>query len=96
MIPRATYNWGSRLHLREQGLKDEFANLEGMVVFDTGSHKATHSTYFTFRVVSMDSPAGSWIKPATPPMHITKVVWKAVDEDVRKLIEHGLRKDLGL
>ncbi|MBW8003095.1 MAG: hypothetical protein FVQ80_13930 [Planctomycetes bacterium] len=92
LIPRATYSWGNRL----QGLKVEFGNLEGMVVFDTGTHKATHSTYFTFRVISADSPQGSWIKPATPAMHITKAVWDASEEDIKNLIRLGLKRDLGL
>ncbi|MBA7699373.1 hypothetical protein ES703_108068 [subsurface metagenome] len=92
MIPRATYSWGNRL----RGLKVEFANLEGMVVFDTGTPKAVHSTYFTFRVISADSPAGSWIKPATPALNITKAVWEASKEDVEKIIKRGLEKDLGL
>ena len=92
MIPRATYSWGGRL----RGLGFEFANLEGMVVFDTGTSRATHSTYFTFRVISAESPEGSWMKPATPAMHITQAIWDVSKEDVENLIELGLRKDLGL
>ncbi len=92
LIPRATYSWGDRL----QGLKIELGNLKGMVVFDTGSERATHSTYFTFRVISATSPQGSWIKPATPAMHITKAVWDACEEDIKNLIRLGLKRDMGL
>ncbi|MBA7579490.1 hypothetical protein ES708_21361 [subsurface metagenome] len=94
LIPRATYSWGSKF--RQQGLKREFANLEGMVVFDVGSSRAMRSTYFTFRVISAESPPGSWIKPATPPLHITKAVVNATMKDIEDLIRYGLEKDLGL
>ncbi len=94
LVPRATYRWGSRF--REEGLKGEFANVEGMVAFDVGSPRATRSAYFTFRVISADSPPGSWIKRATPAMEITRGVVNATAKDVADLIRYGLEKDLGL
>lgn len=91
-IERHEYTRGSRL----TGLGPAFANLEGMSAFDVGSDKAARSTYFTFRVISAKSPEDSWIKPAVPGKHITKHVAKNTEEDVQRLVELGLRKDLGL
>lgn len=92
LIPRQSYAWGSRV----KGLKEMLPNLEGMVVFDTSDKGPVHSTYFTFRVISADSPQGSWIKPATPPMHVTKAVVEGTKNEVLELIRLGMEADLGI
>jgi hypothetical protein len=52
--------------------------------------------YFTFRVISRESPAGSWIKPATQGRPITQGVVNASQKDVNELMDAAFRRDLGL
>lgn len=82
-------NWGSML--RGVG-----GNMEGMSVMDADTKKKRSSTYFTFRVISAESPAGSWIKPATPAMHITQHVADNVKDIISEMVESGIKVDLGL
>jgi len=82
-------NWGSML--RGVG-----GNMEGMSVMDADTKKKRSSTYFTFRVISAESPAGSWIKPATPAMHITQHVADNVKDIISEMVESGMKVDLGL
>lgn len=92
---RATYDWGSRL-------KGVGGNLEGLVAMDAtyenkgeGLKKARPtSTYFTFRVISADSPPGSWIKPATKPLKIAEQTAAFMSDKVSKMVEAGFYADL--
>lgn len=91
MIKRAEYNWGSRL----TGMDDE--NLEGMMVMDVPSGKeAGRSTYLTFRIISVNSPAHKWIQKARPAMNITKYVVNNTRPIIEELIKKGLMEDLGI
>lgn len=96
-IPRAVYDneeesggWGSRL----QGVGED--DLEGLVVMQGDTENARSSQYFTFRVISADSPADSWIRPATPAGNVTQHVVRNTQNIVQVAIESSLRKDLGL
>lgn len=84
-----TKNWGSVL--RGVG-----GNLEGMSVFSADTAKKRSSTYFTFRVVSAESPEGSWIKPPTPALHIAQHVADTTRNVVEEMIQNGLHVDLGV
>lgn len=96
MEGRATYAWGSRL-------KGVGGNLEGLVAMD-GSYEADaggkmkkrtpYSTYFTFRVISADSPAGAWVKPATKAMRIAEQTAAFMRDKANKMVEEGFQADL--
>lgn len=96
MEARATYAWGDRV-------KGVGGNLEGLVAMDgtyenkgDGLQKARPtSTYFTFRVISADSPAGSWIKPETKPMRIAEQTAAVMAGKVNEMVEAGFLADLG-
>ena len=81
-------DWGSML----QGIG---GNIEGMSVMAADTARKRSSAYFTFRVISAESPAGSWIKPATPPMHIAQHVADNVRNIVEDMVQSGLKMDLG-
>lgn len=76
-IFRPTYQWGDRLKETE----DE--NEKGMVsFFDSGTGK---KTYLTFRVVSANSPAGSWIRKGRPE------ILSKVKEEAQKNISGNIQ-----
>ena len=54
------------------------------------------STYFTFRVISANSPANSWKRKAIPPNDVVSAVEKATRKDVEALLQEGLEQELGL
>lgn len=82
-------NWGSML--RNVG-----GNMEGMSAMNADTSGKKSSTYFTFRVISAESPAGSWIKPATPAMHISQHVADNVRDIISEMVESGMKVDLGV
>jgi hypothetical protein len=86
-VERQEYDWGSRLDM-------EGSNMDGMVRMK--GHDGKAAGYFTFRVISRDSPAGSWIKPATQGKPITQGVVNATRKGVNELIDAAFRRDLGL
>lgn len=86
---RNTYDWGSRI-------KGMGGNIEGLVAMAGQPNKrgTRQSTYFTFRVISADSPAGSWIKPATKAMRIAEQTANIMAGKVSKVVEAGFYADL--
>ena len=90
LIPRAQYNWGTRIS--GTGLEQ----LEGLIVADVSTPKSRRSTYMTFRVISANSPAHKWIVKARPAMNITKHVATNTQQIIADIITSGLKQDLGL
>jgi hypothetical protein len=111
MVGRAQYSdvlrekaWGDRLSSEQLGM--EGSNMEGMsnMLGDDGKTAG----YFTFRIISREKPEDwgrrphkksweeSWRKPATHGRPITQGVVNATQDDVNKLLEMAVRKDLGL
>ena len=96
MEGRASYAWGDRL-------KGVGGALEGLVAMD-GSYDADaggglkkrtpYSTYFTFRIISADSPAGSWVKPATKALRIAEQTAAAMKDEANKIVAEGVAADL--
>lgn len=87
MIERASYNWGARL-------KNAWhKNAEGMVRMKDEKNR---STYFTFRIISANSPAGSWIRkiPKVEPIDIIAALKRDVEPAIEKFIEKGIEKDI--
>jgi hypothetical protein len=88
-VERKDYEkWGSRLS------GEEFGNMNGMVNMRGADGKS--AGYFTFRVISKDSPAGSWVKPATQGKPITQGVVNAGQGEINDVIDTAFRRDLGL
>ena len=89
---RAEYIWKSRL--KEDMAWDDRS--EGMVrMRDSASGK---STFFTFRVISAKSPAGSWLywKDGKDPIDMLGALQKDVEPTISQIIENGIRADLGI
>lgn len=88
-ISRKEYTWGDRL---ESDSGDEYGNMEGM----SRMKDITGTNYYTFRVISADSPADSWILPAVPAKHVVAGIISYTTNDANDIIERGAREDLGL
>jgi hypothetical protein len=69
-------------------------NMEGMSSMLGQNGKA--AGYFTFRIISAASPAGSWIRPAVPARPVTKTVAKLTQGVISNAIDGALQEDLGL
>ena len=95
-IERTEYTWGDRITVDDvltaagdEGISD---NVFGMVKMKANSK----STYFTFRVISANSPPNSWKRKAVPPNDVVSAVEKATRKDVEALLQEGLEQELGL
>lgn len=89
---RAEYIWKSRL--KEDQAWDDRS--EGMVrMKDNANGK---STYFTFRIISAKSPAGSWLywKDGKTPIDMLGALQKDVEPTITQIIENGIKADLGI
>ena len=95
-IQRAEYEGEQRQDTWGSMLRGVGGDMEGMSVMVADTEKKRSSAYFTFRVISAESPASSWIKPATPALHISQHVADNVRDIVNEMIQAGLRQDLGL
>ncbi len=86
---RNTYDWGDRL-------KGMGGAINGLVAMAGQPNKkgTRQSTYFTFRVISADSPASAWIKPATKAMKIAEQTANMMAGKVSKVVEAGFYADL--
>lgn len=80
-IERSDYDWGGR--------HDGDGNTGGMVRMSGGGG------YFTFRVISAKSPAGSWIRKEQPAVDIEGGLKKAVTPAVEEMVRMGLEADFG-
>lgn len=90
MVGRAVYKWGDRLDTSAlAGTEKEKRDMNGMV------RMANSGGYFTFRVISANSPAGSWkwTKPAEPPRPVRQAVLNATKDMIDKNIQTALGED---
>lgn len=89
-VSRYTYSWGNRVH--------SDGNSDGMVRFDqSGGSNKRYGGYFTFRIISANpKSSGGWSRKGMPARHVTRAVSEAVRNDINKLVESGIREDLGL
>ena len=96
MVGRAKYKWGARLS--GIGYVDHRRHVEGMVSMEgqVEGGKKRASGYFTFRVISANSPQSSWVKPAMPARHVTKAVAELARGAVNAMVETAIREDLGV
>jgi len=91
LIPRNTYSWGSRF------VNTGMDNLENMVVMRVPSgQKEIRSAYFTFRVISVNSPASHWIQPARQGLHLTEAVMRTMKPIMTEMLQGAIKQDLGI
>ena len=95
-IERPEYTWGDRITVDDvltaagdEGISD---NVFGMVKMKAKGK----STYFTFRVISVNSPPNSWKRKAVPPSDVVGAVERTTRKNVEEFIQEGLEQDLGL
>lgn len=86
MIKRAEYKWGNRLELPD---RPEFDNLQGLVKMKGG-------TYLTFRVISQNSPDGSWMHPGIKSRKYLSRILSQNAEKISNIMDTALRGDIGL
>ena len=84
-VQRAEYNWGDRL----SGFDGE--NYNGTVRMKTNSGSA----YFTFRIISVNSPKDSWIKKEVPANNVVQAIEQNTRKVINDIVEQGIRDDLG-
>jgi hypothetical protein len=85
-VQRSEYDWGDRL--------EADGNMNGMVRMDSET-KRGGSTFFTFRIVSANSPQGSWIRKAVSPVDVISALETTVRPVVEDVIQAGLEADIG-
>ena len=93
-IERQGYNWAKFGRLTEDQAWDDRS--VGMVrMLDDSNPKRITSTYFTFRIVSAKSPAGSWIyhKDAVPGIDMMGALINTVKNGVNSIISEGVKAD---
>ncbi len=86
-INRAKYSWGTRFVFPDT---DENKNLQGMVAM--GPPK--QSQFMTFRVISVNSPVGSWLHPGIKARHYLKNIIDRGQDKIQEVINEALKKDL--
>lgn len=88
-IARQGYNWVKNGRLTESQAWDDRS--VGMVRM----RDVTGSTYFTFRIISAKSPAGSWIyhRDGKPGVDMIGALERTVKPTVDKMINEGIQAD---
>lgn len=88
-IERQGYDWAKFGRLYDDQAWDDRSR--GMVRM----RDVRGSTYFTFRIISAKSPAGSWIykKPAKQGINYMSALETAARPEIEKIIQAGLRAD---
>ena len=76
------------------GYQHKNGKYEGMSKISKTYEKATQSKYMTFRVVTSNSPAGSWIHPGYPAYHIAQGVSDFCKGQVEQMIAQAAMADL--
>lgn len=87
-VRRSEYVWQGRLKTES---REDYES--GMVRM---RNDAGGSTYFTFRIISARSAPHKWIKKAIPPNDVALAVARANESVAEKLIEEGIKADLGI
>lgn len=91
-IKRAEYSWGSRVKFPDT---PENENIQGMVAMDQSTKKKNMTGFMTFRVVSVNSPAGSWWHPGIKARHYLENIVNEGKDVIKQVIQDGLKRDFG-
>jgi hypothetical protein len=87
-VERAEYSWGSRFDFPEND--SSYDNLQGMVAMGP----ASQSQFMSFRVVSVNSPAASWLHPGIKARHNLENILERGQEQIRTVVEEAIKRDL--
>jgi hypothetical protein len=98
MVGRAQYNKGyNRLSGADfDGSIEQKTRMDGMVRSTDETGKNRSGGYFTFRIISANSPADSWKRKGMPPRHVTRALAEETRETIEEMVEGAVREDLGL
>ncbi len=88
-IQRAQYSWGTKLQFPDT---EEYKNLQGMVVMVSPKQ----SQFMTYRIVSVNSPAGSWMHPGIKARHYLTNIIERGQEQIQEAVEKALQRDLSI
>ena len=96
-VQRQGYDWAKNGRLTEDQAW-EVVGRNGNVYTSAGMVRmkdVTGSSYFTFRIISAKSPAGSWIyhKDAKPALNYMTALETAAKPEVEKIIRQGIKAD---
>jgi len=91
-VKRAEYSWGSKVQFPDV---PENENLQGMVAMDQSTKKKNMTGFMTFRVVSVNSPAGSWWHPGIKARHYLENIVNEGKAVIGQVIQDGLARDFG-
>lgn len=89
-IVRNEYNSGK--YDRLKGVDTSISNEVGMVRAETGKNTGA---YFTFRIISADSPAGSWVRKAQPSRDAPRALINELSGDINSMLTDSMIADLG-
>lgn len=92
-VERAEYDWGSRYEPQitnqmTEEQKTTAERLRGLVAFP--------GSYMTFRIISENSPEGSWIHPGIKARHYLRDILNGNQEKIKSIIEESIKTDIGL
>jgi hypothetical protein len=95
-VGRAQYNKGyGRLSGKDfSGTIEDKSRMDGMVRTKDKTGKDRSGGYLTFRVISANSPAESWIRPRVEPRHVVDALVELNRESIISSVESAVKEDL--
>lgn len=98
-VARNVYDWGGRLTLAELEAMGydphdrKTQRLAGMVRMDTSTEHRSSSLYLTFRTLSENNPAGTWLIPERPGRYPAKAVAEWLQRETPRIMAVALELD---
>jgi hypothetical protein len=98
MTGRAQYNkgYGRLSGMDFAGTIEQKTRMNGMVRSTDETGKDRSGGYFTFRVISANSPANSWKRKGMPALHVTEIVAKVTQKDVEAMVDAAIKEDFSV
>ncbi|MBI3131480.1 MAG: hypothetical protein HYZ13_09155 [Acidobacteria bacterium] len=93
-VPRFAYRWNGPLSAQALAAAGHDAETTGRYQGLVRMGRKGHTTYLTFRVMSQKSPAGSWIRPATPGLWPMRWAVEVAWSEGTPRLEEALEADL--
>jgi hypothetical protein len=91
MVGRAQYNKG---YDRLSGMDEDKSRMDGMVRTKDETGKDRAGGYLTFRIISANSPAESWIRPRVEPRYVVDALVELNREFVNIAVEAAVMEDI--
>ena len=95
-VNRSGYDWAKNGRITEDmALNSDDERFRSYAQGMVRMKNLTKSQYFTFRIISANSPAGSWMyhRDGKPGNDFIKHLARATEPDVRKIIQQGIEAD---